>query len=213
MTDVDTALTDYAIVVLCAWFLWRLRPRPHQSPIFQKLWSVFFLSILLAALMGGIVHAHFLDEASLGYRILWPATLLSIGLTAASAWGLAGAIFNGPTQIKKWLIFAGGLFVLYVAVVLFRSQEFIVAIIHYVPATVALFAASVRAYKVSRNIHYIWIASGLLITFLAAYIQMAKIGLHPHYFGHNATYHLIQAIGLFVMYRGARSSVFRDGDA
>jgi hypothetical protein len=31
------------------------------------------------------VHGFFLDQSTFGYRILWPTTLIAIGVTAASA--------------------------------------------------------------------------------------------------------------------------------
>ncbi len=45
---------------------------------------------------------------------------------------------------------------------------------------------------------------GLLLTFVAAYVQQAKIGLNPQYFNHNALYHLIQAVALGMFFLSAR---------
>jgi predicted Co/Zn/Cd cation transporter (cation efflux family) len=48
---------------------------------------------------------------------------------------------------------------------------------------------------------------GLVLSFIAAAIQQIGIGLHPLYFNHNALYHLIQAIGLFLLFWTARRLV------
>ena len=52
-------------------------------------------------------------------------------------------------------------------------------------------------------------AWGLGLTFVAAAVQQARVGLHPRYFNHNALYHLIQGAGLFLVFRGARLATRR----
>ena len=44
---------------------------------------------------------------------------------------------------------------------------------------------------------------GLILTFVAAGIQQLEIGVHTRYFGHNALYHVVQAVGLYLIFRGA----------
>jgi hypothetical protein len=45
--------------------------------------------------------------------------------------------------------------------------------------------------------------AGLLLTLVAAGVQQARLAVHPTYFNHNALYHLLQAIALFLIFRGA----------
>ncbi len=41
---------------------------------------------------------------------------------------------------------------------------------------------------------------------LAAAAQQAKIGINPRFFDHNALYHLLQAVALFMVFLAARES-------
>ena len=42
-----------------------------------------------------------------------------------------------------------------------------------------------------------WGIIGLVLTFVAAGVQQAALGVHPRYFDHNALYHLIQGLALW----------------
>jgi len=201
-------LTDYSLTLLCSWFAWILRKQATDSHHFRTLWVVFFGSIAAASLTGGTVHGFFLDESTLGYRILWPATLLAIGVTTACAWILTGLLFStSPATVKKWAFFAGVVFLIYAAVVIFYSQQFYVVILNYMPAMVALLAASTRKFAKTRANPFLLVTGGILISFIAAYIQQAGLGIHPNYFNHNSTYHLVQAIGLLIVFEGAKGLI------
>jgi hypothetical protein len=83
MTEPDVALTDYGLAIECALFSYLLYRRGGQQPL--RGWFVlFFASTGLAAFTGGTVHGFFLDVETKGYAILWPLTLVAIGITALS---------------------------------------------------------------------------------------------------------------------------------
>ena len=46
--------------------------------------------------------------------------------------------------------------------------------------------------------------AGLVLTLIAAAIQQLRIGVHPQYLDHNALYHVVQAIALFLIFVAAR---------
>jgi hypothetical protein len=48
-----------------------------------------------------------------------------------------------------------------------------------------------------------WGIVGLVLTFLGAAVQQLKLAVHPVYFDHNALYHLIQFVALWMIYRAA----------
>ena len=78
MTEAGVTLTDYGLVCECVIFaclLARLRKTTWSIPIW---FMVFFCSIALAAFTGGTPHGFFPDISSLGYRILWPSSLLRL---------------------------------------------------------------------------------------------------------------------------------------
>ncbi len=136
--------------------------------------------------------------------MLWPGTLLAIGITAATAWTLAGLLLSGSNKLKGWIIFSVFLFLVYAGIVLFYSQSFIVVILNYIPAMSALLAVCVWRYRKIHNKLFLLIIYGILISFAAAFIQQLGISIHPIYFNHNSTYHLLQALGLLVLFRGAK---------
>jgi len=53
---------------------------------------------------------------------------------------------------------------------------------------------------------------GLLLTFAAAVVQQIRLGLHPTYFNHNATYHLMQAVGIWFIFVGVKHLVRFEGE-
>lgn len=133
--------------------------------------------------------------------------MLAIGVTAACAWVLTGLLFSGTAKIKSWILFALATFAVYAAAVFFYSQSFLIVILNYLPAMLALLVVSLQRYLRSGAKSHRFVVTGLLLSFLAAFIQQAGLGLHPAYFNHNATYHLVQAFGLWFLFKGARDSL------
>lgn len=205
MTEPDVALTDYGLAILCSWSAWSLWRLNVPSRHLQWLWVTFFVSIAAASLTGGTVHGFFRDKSTLGYHLLWPATLLAIGITAASAWILTGFLMTSdPRRYKGWIAFATITFIVYAGVIFFYSQRFIVVILNYLPAMISLLIAAVRGYLRTQSKDFHWIAFGLVISFFGAFVQQAEIAIHAKYFNHNSTFHLIQAFGLWFLFKGSK---------
>lgn len=204
MTEIDVALTDYLLTFLCLWFAGSLYRQVRQGhEYWQKLWIIFFLSIGAGSLIGGTVHGFFNDAASLAHQILWPLTMLSIGAAASTGWVLIGMMVSGEERLKYWQIFAAAVFLVYAAVVLFYSQRFVVAILNYLPAMVALLGAALYGYFRFHARRLLLIAGGIFVSFVAAGVQQGHYALHPVYFNHNSTFHAIQALGLWLIFIGA----------
>ena len=204
MTEPDVTLTDYGLVVECAVFTYLLaRGRGRRSAL--RGWFVLFFGATgLAALAGGTVHGVFLDERTLGARILWPLTLLAIGVAALAAWGI-GAQLEFSVPAARWISgIAAAQFAGYAAVVLFANQAFVVAILDYLPATLFLTVVFGLAYRRTRGRPLLAGLAGLALTFLASWIQQTGIALHPVYFNQNALQHVVQGVGLFLLFRAAR---------
>ena len=87
------------------------------------------------------------------------------------------------------------------------ESELAVAIAAYLPASLFWLAVLVLAYRETRQSPALAGVIGVLLTFAAAWVQQRNIALHPRYFDHNALYHVIQFIALFLLYRSARWSV------
>lgn len=207
MTEPDVTLTDYALAILCTGFAWNLWRHKTSAHTLKLCWVLFFCSIVMASLTGGTVHGFFVDSKTIGYQILWPATLLAIGLTAALAWTIAGVLLTGSKWIKAWIFFAGADFIFYAVIVLFFTQKFAVVILNYIPSMIGLLiAAGYRTLLLEEEGSRL-ISIGIGISFFAAFIQQAQIGLHPQYFNHNSLYHLIQALGLWMLYNGSQKLI------
>ncbi|MGE0405143.1 MAG: hypothetical protein AB7O65_02510 [Candidatus Korobacteraceae bacterium] len=205
LTEFGVALTDYFIALVCAGFVWSLRKREVPSGTLSWTWIIFFGSLVIASVAGGTVHGFYLDESTLGFRILWPVTLLAIGVTATSAWILSGFFISGPTRTFKWVVFAGAALTLYAAAVLFYAQTFVLVILYYVPALLLLLVGSILKYSRTKRAHYLSITWGVCLSFCAAAIQQIEIGIHPVYFNHNSTYHLVQVFGLWAFFQGTKT--------
>ena len=195
MTEPDVALTDYALALECTVFAYLLQRKEH---------ALFFGSAAIASLAGGTVHGFFLDDRTLGNAVLWRITLIAIGVTAASAWAIgARVLFPGPTA-RRISIAAAAAFAAYCVVTVFITQEFRAAVVFYLPAVMFLLVALSVAYARARERGILVAVAGLGLMFIAAAVQQAKIALHPRYFNHNALYHLIQALALWLLFLGLR---------
>jgi hypothetical protein len=203
LTEPDVALTDYALALECAVFC-ALVARSSHPPL-RKWWMIFFASIGAGALFGGTVHGFFLDKSTTGWAILWHAAILSIGVTATATWAIGGYLQMGERMSAAVRRAAVWLLVVYTIIVLTVSSSFFVAILMYLPATVFMLVAMVDAYRRSPTRPEAYGIAGLALTFVAAAVQQFRIALHPQYFNHNALYHVVQGIALFLIFLAARS--------
>jgi hypothetical protein len=209
LSEPDVTLTDFGLALECAGFAaWLHRRYPGRTPL-RAWFIVFFASLGFAALCGGMIHGFFPDARLPLYRLLWTATLLAIGATALSGWALAARLVLPQPAARHVTAFAGAVFATYSAVVMFVTQSFAIAIIHYLPAAAFLLAAFIILY-LRRHADFVLTGiAGLILSFWAAWVQQGEISLHPVYFNHNALYHLIQAFALFLIFLTARGLLSR----
>lgn len=206
IAEPDVALTDYALVVETFLLgLWMCRS--YISNSLKGWFVVLFWSISAAALVGGTVHGFLTDPHSSMAKISWLITMIFLGLTALSEYGIAAYLLL-TSHSSRILIFAALLiFLLYVLVVIFWDATFRVAVIDYIGGLVLLSIGFLRQYKRDRNRASLIGLAGLLLTVTASAVQQANISINPHYFNHNALYHLLEGIALFLIYRAGRSLI------
>ena len=205
MTEPDVTLTDYAIALLCAAFCLLASKWPAVDTTLRRWWIVLFGSIGAGAAFGGTVHGFFLDPATVGNAVLWRATLLSLGVTSAAMW-MIGARLIVPEPAATWVRRAAvAQLLVYAVIVICFDQRFLVAIATYLPATVFLLVVFVMLHLRDRMRGVAPGIVGLLLTFVAAAVQQLRIAVHPVYFNHNALYHVIQGIALYLIFRAAKS--------
>lgn len=216
ITEPDVTLTDYGLAVEGFLFAYLLYRRGDPGQPLRSWFVLFFGSLGIAALTGGTVHGFFHDAGTVGNAILWPATLIAIGGTTFAAWMVGATIlfsglFSGQLsgrfsgKMRYWARqISGAQFAGYSLTVLFTTQAFFIAIVNYLPAVLFLLVVFLLAYGRTRERTVLAGLFGLVLTFVAAVVQQRGVALHPVYFNHNALYHLIQAVALFLIFWSAR---------
>ncbi len=195
MTDAVVAITDYLLATECGVFVALLRGRE------VRLYAVFFGATAVASLAGGAVHGFAPDS-----RWLWIAVLLALGVTSFACWSLAAALLL-PRFARAIQIAAAIELALYSIAVLAGRQNFSFAVMNYLPAVLALLVAFAVRWARTRTAAFASGAAGLIITLLASYLQQRGVGIHPVYFNHNALYHGLEALALFLIFRAARAGL------
>jgi hypothetical protein len=199
IAELDVTLTDWVLAgeaAVLAVLVHRCGGRDRAA------WTVFFASVGVAALLGGIVHGIFPGGHGTTVTAVWRATLLAIGVTAAAGIvAVARALEHGTggLALAAALAWLG-----YAVVVLFVTDVFAVAIAVYLPVALALLAAFVVRYRRSGALPALLGALGLVILLAGSWVQWRQITLHPVYFTYNAVYHVIEMVALVLIYRGAR---------
>ena len=202
MKEIDVALTDYGLTVICLVFAWILVRSISHDRVLSIWFTILFASVGLAAAMGGTIHG-FLHEDNLSHSIFWKGSLICIGVSALSAWMIGARIILSPTGQKIVSALSTVNFAIYFGYILFFNHDFLVAVVNYLPSAVFLLIAFVKIYRQTLHKLAFYAVTGLILTFIAATVQQLEIGLNDKYFGHNALYHVVQAIGLYFVFRGA----------
>lgn len=169
---------------------------------------LFYISLSLSSFIGGIVHGFFPYSGSLANILLWKATMICLGLVSLFSWFIAGNIIL--PKYKKLIQFVASIeFFLYSAYVIFVNSQFKIAIYNYVPATIFLLISLCILYLRKKQTSTLLGIMGIILTFIAAWIQQAHISLHPVYFNHNAFYHVVQAIALLLIFFALRKIILK----
>ena len=200
----DVALSDFALALACAGFAVWFTTRPHPL---ARAFLAFFAAAGTAAVLGGVAHGFLPDHGTALYAVVWAGTLIAIGVAALASWIIGARLILSPDATRIVIALAAALFAAYVAVVLLVSRAFAVAIAHYLPGAAFLLAAFMIAYFRERKTFLAAGLAGVVLTFVAAGIQQARIDLHPTWLTHNALYHVVQGIALLLIFLAARRIV------
>jgi len=196
MNEPDVTITDFLLAAEALTFA-VLIARSTATPL-QRWFIVFFSATALASLAGGAVHGFFGDS-----RALWRFVLIALGVVSASAWAI-GARLLFTDRVAGFVTTAALVeLAVYSLLVVFVTDSFSIAIANYLPSTLFLIVAFFASYRSGAGTPVAIGLSGLVLTLVAAAVQQARIALHPTYFNHNALYHLLQAIALFLIFRAA----------
>jgi hypothetical protein len=195
-------LTDFGLFVLNAWFAFGVR---GPSSLLRRNFVMFFGAIGATALIGALSHGFFPETTPAGV-VLWRGTMLMLGVVSSTAFLIAVQLLLPSANPSFFRLFALAAFIVYSAVVIFVNWNFAIGLAFYVPAAMLMFAGFIRQLAWSLRVGMLG-GTGLLLTFAAAYIQNAKVSLSAQHFDYNATYHLVQALGLLLIFLAARKLV------
>jgi hypothetical protein len=204
MTEPDVTLTDYGLAIECALFAYLVHVNGSAGNRYRFWLVVFFGATGTASLLGGTVHGFFLDANTVGAAILWPASLIAIGGAALAAWGIAAALLCARPVAHWIVIVAGAEFAVYCLVILFVTDNFMFAIVNYLPPALALLLALIFLWRRTRERQPAIGAIGIGLMFVASWAQQQRFALHPVYFNHNALYHLAGAAALLLIFVAAK---------
>lgn len=165
----------------------------------------FFGSSAAAALAGAAVHGLSASKDDPRRRLFWRASLSSIGLASLSAWHL-GAILSLPSgAARSLLVPVEVVHVAYLVVVARTHPPFKLALALYAPSAFFLRLALMSRLRVPAERAPAALALvALTVSTAAAVMQVRKLAVHPRWFDHNATFHVVQAVAFAILYRAAR---------
>jgi hypothetical protein len=204
MTEPAVALTDYFLAAEAAIFA-AIVLRQGNSARGLRLWlALLFASVAVASLCGGTVHGFFHDGASLGNTILWAATMLAIGVTAASTWAIGAELLASERWARAVRIAALAQLAIYAITVMFLTSAFWVAVLVTLPASLFLLISLAIGDREAERGPRMMLAAGVALSQIAGALQQLRIGLPGSHFDHNVLYHLLQAIVLALMFFGGQ---------
>ncbi len=204
-TEQTTAATDVVLSVIAMIVSFLTIQAGRINNIKKgRIWAWAFGLLAFAAFTGAVAHG-FHMPAKLNY-ILWQPLNLALGLTVSLfVVGVVYDLTRGvlPKITLPLLLTIGTLF--YVITLVFPGI-FLVFILY--EAAAMLF--SLVVYIVLSTRHRLQgaslMAAGILITMIAAAVQASE-AIHVHCiweFDHNGVFHLIQIVGILVLYAGLR---------
>jgi len=198
MNEPTTVLTDYLLGSLALVLGWRLARSSSSPTVPRLLWGASFLALVFAAFVGGTWHGIPPLVMPALRRQLWPTTYLSIGL--ADLLILAGAaraaLARGPRIVALALL--AGRFLVYAALILLR-QDFRDVGHEYGVTLLLLFSFGADLARRSEEAAG-FVLAGVVVSFGGGLVQALRLDLHPQ-FNHNDLFHVIQMVGLWLLFR------------
>jgi hypothetical protein len=190
--------TDFINAALCLYFYLVLQ-RMSGTSNSTRYWALFYLNICIATFLGGYAHGAYLTHEGIGFKSLWLTMHVFNGLSVYAA---QHATLNSALQFSKnknfWKQSYKLQLLLFIPAV-FIFQNFLVVIIDMAIGLIPIMFIHFKDIKNEKSSK--WIAYGILISFLTAFIHLSKFSLHV-YFNHLDIAHVFIAINLSVMFIG-----------
>lgn len=193
-----TAITDYIIFILG--IIFGGLTISIQNSQFHQLWGASFISIGIGAFFGGTSHGFGPKMKGIYRKVLWRITIIFIGISGIFM-AMSSSLFF-ITENGKYALFitAGVLLILYLLKI--RKQDsFRSAVTFYMPLLGVTLVGFSMAFYFQNITGALFITIGLIVCITGSLTQLLKISLHEK-FNHNDLFHVIQMLGMYLMYRG-----------
>lgn len=206
-TEQTTAATNVLLAGVAAGCGLALARRRQRAPWKVGLWGAAFGVLTLAAILGASAHGFKMPPQT--YHLLWQPLNLLLGSLIAlfvagvvcDAWGK-----QASRRVLPPMLLAGVAFYLFT---LANPGSFLVFVAYQ--TVCMLFALGVYSWLAwrKRQAGTAWMAAGVLTTMVAAGIQASgQASLHLVWpFDHNGIYHLVQIVGVLLLFVGLRRSL------
>jgi hypothetical protein len=208
ITEPTTLATDYLLAVFTAWLARRLALASRvaewngfiERTGAQQWWSVAFLATAVAGAAGGTVHGFQQVLARSVTNLLWLATLESLVVAAFAVVSAAIVLIGWGRTATFAATFAAAVAFGSYGLWIVKNPVFVAAIAAYGVAFAVLLAVRLRVRPLDRGGRFL--IAGIVVSAVAAAIQQSGLSLH-RYFNHNDLYHVVQAVGVWLLYRAA----------
>jgi phage shock protein PspC (stress-responsive transcriptional regulator) len=210
ISEPATLITDYLLAILTgalAQRIWRTSRDDMESDRAEtsewlRWWAAAFAASAVAGVTGGTVHGFQYALAPSVIRALWILTLESLLMAAYSVVRAALTLgWMGPRALRRAKLTAAlgaGAYALWLT----WSPVFLWAMVAYGGAFVVLVGCQLRARPLDASGRLL--LGGVAVSLAAAAIQQSGVSLHRH-FNHNDLYHVVQAMAVWLLFRGAIS--------
>lgn len=199
-----TLVTDYLLAILTgalAYLLWRRSGDAASTGrvdtgAWLRWWSAAYAATAIGGIAGGTVHGfqHALPPSVAAS--IWMVTLQSLVFAGfAVTCAIIAATRMSGARARAVAALAFGAYAVWVV----AYPVFLSALIAYGAALVAL---AVFALRDPMSASGRLLLGGIAVSVVAAGIQRSRISPHPH-FNHNDLFHVVQAIAVWLLYRGA----------
>ena len=132
---------------------------------------------------------------------LWKLTVYAIGL--ASFFLLTGTLSACILpSVRRFVILIPYVQLIVYVLWMVTHDDFRYVIYEYAFTNLSILALQLHAGVTHKSMSAPWLVGGVLVSFLAAAVQVNEIAPH-HHFNHNDLYHVIQIGGMYLFYRGA----------
>ena len=195
-----TVFTDYVLAAVAVALALSLERRA-EGHLSRRLWAACFVAVAIAAVAGGTWHGWGPRMGEGPRAALWLVTYALVGLgNSLILTGAAVAATRGAVRIALTLAFVLRFAIGFAS--LAARPDFRYVVYDYAGTLVGLlvFAAWLARH---RRPGASWIVAGVLASLGGALVQRGGRGPSPS-FNHNDLFHVIQAVGLYLYFRGGR---------